>query len=274
MQVYQTPCLVLGDNLDGCDTLINPANPGLTGTSNFSYFPRGGPVPKHTKRWLLLRDVHPIMGYVSRWGDVDVSRGLLLPENVLDGLVHQHAGWRLRAELCFVKRKMAARLSAVVGNTSSTEPCPVGTAVVTSAGALRPKYQWIVHTAPPFFSSEEDPSSIITKENSGERQRLYQCYHNSWRLGFSGSQTARLATPLLGAGCRGFPLNVALSVAVDATTDWLLQHRSAVKTAQEDEEHGADATAVCQETVVFGLLDEDVANNLFLELSRRMNEKP
>ena len=128
VQVYQTPCLVLGDNLDGCDTLINPANPGLTGTSNFSYFPRGGPVPKHTtttKRWFLLRDVHPIMGYVSRWGDVDVSRGLLLPENVLDGLVHQHAGWRLRGELCFVKR-MSARLSAVVGNTSSTEPCPVG----------------------------------------------------------------------------------------------------------------------------------------------------
>ncbi len=31
-----------------CTVLINPANPELSGVSNFAYFPVGGPVPKLT----------------------------------------------------------------------------------------------------------------------------------------------------------------------------------------------------------------------------------
>lgn len=40
--------------------LINPANPQLSGVSQFPYFPRGGPVPKKYPN----KDAHHIMGYV------------------------------------------------------------------------------------------------------------------------------------------------------------------------------------------------------------------
>ena len=257
VEVYQTPCIVLSGNLDGCDTLINPSNPGLTGASNFPYFPRGGPVPGDDRR-ASLQEVHHIMGYVSRWGDVDVSRGLLLPENVIDGLVHQYAGWRLRLE-CWAKRLE----SSLAWPGSREQPCPVGSAVVTSAGDLRPIYQQIVHTTPPFFLSTSDGS---TKNAYHAKKQLMQCYHNAWKLGLSCSRTARLATPLLGAGCRGFPLNVALSVAVNASTEWLIADPSEEKLADDDQ-------AISQQTVVFGLLEEDAANKLLCDLLNRVDEK-
>ena len=261
VEVYQTPCIVLSGNLDGCDTLINPSNPDLTGASAFPYFPRGGPVPGEDRR-SSLQEVHHIMGYVSRWGDVDVSRGLLLPENVIDGLVHQYAGWRLRLE-CWAKRLE----SSLAWPGSREQPCPVGSAVVTSAGDLRPIYQQIVHTTPPFFLTTDDGSNN-TKNVYHAQDQLMQCYRKAWKLGFSGSRTARLATPLLAAGCRGFPLDVALSVAVDASTEWLMPSPHGGKLADND-----DNDPMSQQTVVFGFLDEDVANKLLSELSDRVDKE-
>jgi hypothetical protein len=40
--------------------LMNPANPQLSGVSQFPYFPKGGPVPPRYP----TKDAHPIMGYV------------------------------------------------------------------------------------------------------------------------------------------------------------------------------------------------------------------
>jgi hypothetical protein len=52
-------------------TLINPANPNLSGPNAFPYFPRGGPQPKVQPN----RHAHHIMGYVSQWGGMDVGSG-------------------------------------------------------------------------------------------------------------------------------------------------------------------------------------------------------
>ena len=54
-------------------TLINPANPNLSGPNSFPYFARGGPQPKQQPN----RHAHHIMGYVSQWGGMDVGRGEL-----------------------------------------------------------------------------------------------------------------------------------------------------------------------------------------------------
>lgn len=54
-----------------CSTLINPANPNLTGPHSFPYFPRGGPQPSVPPN----RHAHHIMGYVSQWGGMDVGSG-------------------------------------------------------------------------------------------------------------------------------------------------------------------------------------------------------
>lgn len=266
VEVYQTPCIVLSGNLDGCDTLINPSNPGLTGASNFPYFPRGGPVPVDNRR-LSLQEVHHIMGYVSHWGNVDVSRGLLLPESVIDGLVHQHAGWRLRFE-CWAKRLQSSLLRL----GSSRDPCPVGNAVVTSAGDLRPVYQQIVHTTPPFFLPTNDDGSNHAENSYHARDQLMQCYRKAWKLGFAGSRTARIATPLLAAGCRGFPLDVALSVAVDASTAWLMPSPYGDKLDDNDDDDNNNDHTMIHQTVVFGFLEEDVANKLLCDLSDRVEK--
>jgi hypothetical protein len=51
-----------------CHCLMNPANPQLSGVSQFPYFPKGGPVPPRYP----TKDAHPIMGYVRgngiSWG--------------------------------------------------------------------------------------------------------------------------------------------------------------------------------------------------------------
>jgi hypothetical protein len=52
-------------------TLINPANPNLSGPNAFPYFPRGGPQPKLQPH----RHAHHIMGYVTQWGGMDVGSG-------------------------------------------------------------------------------------------------------------------------------------------------------------------------------------------------------
>ena len=50
IEIWNTSCIVTNfgkqQKLTACNTLINPANPELSGISNFPYFPVGGPVPK------------------------------------------------------------------------------------------------------------------------------------------------------------------------------------------------------------------------------------
>ena len=59
--------------LPRCSTLINPANPFLTGPHSFPYFPRGGPQPAKPPD----KTAHHIMGYVTQWGGMDVGNGNL-----------------------------------------------------------------------------------------------------------------------------------------------------------------------------------------------------
>ena len=68
-----------------CSILINPANPQLSGVSNFPYFPKGGPVPK---QYPHQRDAGwHAPGYVTQWGGMEVGEGMLFASNVVDGLV-------------------------------------------------------------------------------------------------------------------------------------------------------------------------------------------
>jgi hypothetical protein len=85
IEIWTTTCIVTNfgmqrhrndphpkhSHLPRCSTLINPANPFLTGPHSFPYFPKGGPQPKDTPN----RTAHHIMGYVSQWGGMDVGSG-------------------------------------------------------------------------------------------------------------------------------------------------------------------------------------------------------
>ena len=84
VEIWTTTCILtnfgkrsIGHNFENSNkqqpvvTLINPANPNLSGPNAFPYFPRGGPQPKVQPN----RHAHHIMGYVSQWGGMDVGSG-------------------------------------------------------------------------------------------------------------------------------------------------------------------------------------------------------
>jgi O-acetyl-ADP-ribose deacetylase (regulator of RNase III) len=205
--------------------LINPCNPGLTGCRQFPYFPRGGPVPETTVSNSFHRDWQPL-GYVSQWGGMEVGHGMLYSTSVVDGLVHLHGGTLLQSELENLKQKDATsswwnRLTS--RRKEAADACPVGAAVQTSSGnsTLSKCYFAIIHTAPPFYTYNDHP------EQSAETL-LLSCYENSLKLAFPEVKdyaTRIAAVPVLGSGCRGFPMDIASHIAADSILDWLFKDK-------------------------------------------------
>ncbi|GAX14494.1 hypothetical protein FisN_11Hh045 [Fistulifera solaris] len=234
IEIWKTPCIVskFGKQSEAnCSILVNPANPQLSGVTQFPYFPRGGPVPKRPPRI----SAHHIMGYVTEWGGMDVGNGMLFPVSVVDGLVHLHGGWKLQAECKWLNMKHGG------------EPCPVGSAVKTSAGnaTLAEHYDTIIHTTPPFYQHHEE-----------SERRLADCYQSALKIAFTQHKNGvrRVAIPLLGAGARGFPLDVAVQVAGENVWNWCNQKDTA--SLYHDEQVAA-----------MGVLEETVAEELIKVLS-------
>jgi O-acetyl-ADP-ribose deacetylase (regulator of RNase III) len=233
IEIWKTPCIVskFGKQSDAnCSILVNPANPQLSGVTQFPYFPRGGPVPKTPPRI----SAHHIMGYVTEWGGMDVGNGMLFPVSVIDGLVHLHGGWKLQAECKWLYMKHGG------------EPCPVGSAVRTSAGngTLAVHYDTIIHTTPPFYQYHEEPE-----------RRLGECYQSALEMAFAQQKgICRVAIPLLGAGARGFPVEVAVRVAGENVWNWCNQRDTL--SSNHDEQ-----------VVAMGVLENTVAEELINVLS-------
>lgn len=169
------------------------------------------------------RDWQPL-GYVSQWGGMEVGHGMLYSTSVVDGLVHLHGGALLQSELEKLRQKvMISTLWSwfTSRRKEASDACPVGAAVQTSSGnsTLSKFYHHVIHTAPPFYKFNDHP------ENSAETL-LHSCYSSSLKLAFSevkyDTPTNRIAAvPLLGSGCRGFPMDVACEIAAESTVDWL-----------------------------------------------------
>lgn len=233
VEVWTTTCIVMSFGKEteaDCTVLINPGNPQLTGVSRFPYFPRGGPVPAQQPS----KDLHHIMGHVSQWGGMEVGDGMLFPVSVVDGLVHNFGGMHLDMELKWHRLKSASR----------GDPCPTGTAVRTTAGngKLSEAYDAVIHTAPPFCRYPDHPQD-------DPAQQLYQCYMSS--LEKLEPTDTRVATPILGAGCRGFPFDKAMSIANKATLDW----------CQDNQDRDV--------TIAFALLEETWAEQMMDLLKQR-----
>ena len=196
--------------------LINPGNPQLSGVRNFPYFPRGGPVPETSPK-SMHKNWQPL-GYVTQWGGMEVGDGMLYPVSVVDGLVHQLGGWKLKLE-CKLK-------------SLSSDKCPVGTAILTHAGGdeLSRHYDHIIHTSPPFFKSTNNSTEFYTYTDD-PIEDLSRCYQSSIALATSSIDIASssplfVCCPLLGAGARGFPYETAIKVAAEESFRWLKNNHS------------------------------------------------
>lgn len=74
IEIWSTTCIVTNfgknQNITNCSALVNPANPELSGVSAFTYFPRGGPVPKVEpkssmhKNWVCLLGLSLSTSYI------------------------------------------------------------------------------------------------------------------------------------------------------------------------------------------------------------------
>lgn len=262
IEVWETTCVVTnmnsrgkidigGSSADGKDdqdsqtpfsVLINPGNPSLSGVSKFSYFPVGGPEPPPS--FTIGKDSHPIMGYVTQWGGMEVGNGMSFASNTVDGIVHQYGGKELKREC------EAALSSAWIGGSKSVEE---GMAISTPA--VGPKlreasgYDILVHTVPPFVDQDyrsksknksDSVESIDDMEAISEHNNflLAECYRNSLKTAAAvspSSQLLKIASPLLGAGCRGFTTERAIQVAARATTQWVMEATTTIDHGKVEE---------------------------------------
>jgi O-acetyl-ADP-ribose deacetylase (regulator of RNase III) len=245
VEIWTTTCIATNFRKEQCSDhiLVNPSNPQLSGVSNFPYFPRGGPVP--SKQPVTMHKDWQPLGFVSSWGGMEVGNGMLYPVSVVDGLVHLHGGWRLRLECTWHRLK-----AKVLGREAC---CPVGTAVMTSAGndRLATSYEAVIHTTPPFYQHDANPLDTLRR-----------CYYSALDVAYSSrtvkeGKALRLAFPLLGSGARGFPKEIAMQVASTSCVKWCNSSAS-TRSSHIHHQHSND----CHLTLVFGLLEEKHAEQM------------
>ncbi len=208
--------------------LINPGNPSLSGVSKFSYFPVGGPEPPPS--FMIGKESHPIMGYVTSWGGMEVGNGMSFASNTVDGIVHQYGGTELKRECEAALSNMWSGGVGKVGEGMAISTLAVGSELRKASG-----YDILVHTVPPFVDQDyrNDEGSTPTSEGEVDdtdaieehnNYLLAECYHNSLKTAVMTSPSSphlKIASPLLGAGCRGFSTDRAIAVAASATTRWM-----------------------------------------------------
>jgi O-acetyl-ADP-ribose deacetylase len=147
---------------------------------------------------VLLRAVR---GDITQ-ADVDVvvnaANPGLLGGGGVDGAIHAAGGPEVLAEC----RALKARLPG--------GRLPRGQAVATTAGRLPAR--WVVHTAGPVWSPDEDRSAV-----------LRSCYTESLRVA-DGLGARTVAFPAISAGVYGWPLDDAARQAVAGVRSASVEH--------------------------------------------------
>ena len=176
---------------------------------------------------------------------------MLYPVSVIDGLVHSAGGPKLAFEC-----KM---INVFKGG------CPVGNAVETSPGSdsLYKCYDRIIHTTPPFFQNCNNESNDKSKDGitRNTTEILHQCYKSALKIAFEGgnqTQEIKVACPIIGAGARGFPYDVAVNVAAHESREWLGMDNNECSDKNDQSPHL---------TLAFGIPNPDVAELLVQTLN-------
>ena len=197
--------------------LINPANAGLLGT-RLAYFPKGGPVPRPP----------PSSVGTNSWGGMEAGAGMLYPSQVVDGVVTALGGRALRAQLDAIPEDG-------VDEVGQPMRCAVGEAVVTTQRVRLAAFDTIAHTVPPFWPSSSSSSSNDSEEWA---RSIGSCYTASVRALLRAAPSSRgamwVASPLLGAGARGAPIEAAAKAAA-AAIGAVVEYEIAIESPQTDD---------------------------------------
>ena len=94
--------------------------------------------------------------------------------------------------------------------------CPTGEAVITTAGNLPAKF--VIHTVGPVWGGG----------NKNEEKLLANAYYNSLNLAM-GNGLKSIAFPNISTGVYGFPKDMASSIAIETTQNFLNSQKSTIK---------------------------------------------
>ena len=130
---------------------------------------------------------------------VNAANSTLLGGGGVDGAIHR-AGGRAILEEC-------------IKINESSGGCPVGEAVITTAGRLPAKY--VIHTVGPVWRGGMQD----------EDRLLRNAYHNSLKLAVENGVKS-IAFPNISTGIYGFPKERAAKIAVEAVRSFLKTEKS------------------------------------------------
>jgi len=206
----------------------------------------------------------------NSWGGLDAGDQMLYPVQVVDGIVHQLGGKKLASE--------CEKIRALREHDTNGRPIPIpfGTAVSTSGGNenLKREYDHIIHVTPPFFNREYNNNNNNNNNNNGIEsdedpvELLRRCYVEAISLAFdnltltSDHRTRNcykhniMASPLIGAGARGFPLHIALEVAASQTCLWMdtiAHHRCLDGNNNNNDDDDPSIATNTVNTIAFGI---------------------
>lgn len=125
---------------------------------------------------------------------VNAANSTLLGGGGVDGAIHRAGGRQILEECMEIRERQGG--------------CPVGEAVITSAGKL--KANKVIHTVGPIW---EDGTR-------GEAVLLAQCYRNSLKLA-DDYGLGTIAFPNISTGVYGFPKDKAANIALEVVHGYL-----------------------------------------------------
>lgn len=139
-------------------------------------------------------------------GIVNAANSSLLGGGGVDGAIHRAGGSEILEEC----KKIRARQGG----------CPVGEAVITTAGRLPAKY--VIHTVGPVWNGGQHE----------EEAKLHSCYIQSLALA-DQYELESVAFPNISTGIYGFPKALAAPIAIRAVKEFLSAHpQTSIKKVQ------------------------------------------
>jgi len=188
-------------------SLLVPTNPILTSTTLFPYFQRGGkPITK-----IPLR---PASASSSQWGGMDAGTGMVYPVQTVDGQVYSLGGPEYWSALANMRQQLQQSYKEARLSEDDKSDLPESLSCSAFGHLKTVGYDHIIHVASPVFKDGARSETWLRRcyERGFVGSGLYQKKNCEF-----GSQT--LVVPLVGAGCRGWPLSQAANGVVESILD-------------------------------------------------------